>query len=42
MLLRLQVTISLQEAIPTALHWAVNDWQLPPQQSWPSGTQQAS
>ena len=24
------------------MHWAINDWQLPPQQSWPAGTQQAS
>ena len=23
------------------LHWAVNDWALPPQENWPVGTQQA-
>ena len=37
-----QVTINLQEPTPTALHWAINDWQLPPQQSWPTGTQQVT
>ena len=24
------------------LHWAVNEWQVPPQDSWPSGTNQVT
>ena len=27
---------------PMVLHWAVNEWQLPPQDSWPSGTKQVT
>lgn len=36
----LQVDISLDSPQPTVLHWAVNDWNLAPEQHWPAGTKQ--
>ncbi|KAK9803518.1 hypothetical protein WJX73_002149 [Symbiochloris irregularis] len=34
------VDISLADPKPAVLHWAVNDWNLPPQEHWPAGTNQ--
>lgn len=34
------VDVTADRGRPMMLHWAVNEWQLPPQDSWPSGTNQ--
>jgi len=36
------VDIVAERQRPMVLHWAVNDWQLPPPESQPAGTVQAS
>lgn len=34
------VDVTADPVRPMMLHWAVNEWQAPPQDSWPSGTNQ--
>ena len=36
------VDVTADPVRPMMLHWAVNEWQLPPQDSWPSGTNQVT
>ena len=36
------VDVTADPVRPMVLHWAVNEWQLPPQDSWPSGTNQVT
>lgn len=34
------VLVKADPVRPMMLHWAVNEWQLPPSASWPAGTNQ--
>ena len=34
------VVVKADPVRPMMLHWAVNEWQLPPRDAWPAGTKQ--
>ena len=36
------VDVTADPVRPLVLHWGVNEWQAPPQDSWPKGTNQVA
>lgn len=37
-----EVTVRADPARPMLLHWAVNEWQPPPESAWPANTHRVS